>query len=48
MFAVGLLVVRPAHHIEETMDLVRVTGSMDKDFLEGRRFEAEAVITLSS
>jgi len=32
----------------EKGDLVRVTGSMDKDFLEGRRFEAEAVITLSS
>lgn len=32
----------------EKGDLVRVTGSMDKDFFEGRRFEAESVITLSS
>ena len=32
----------------ETGDLVRVTGEMDEDFFESRRFEADSVVTLAS
>ncbi|MDX1562738.1 MAG: hypothetical protein R3305_07410 [Gammaproteobacteria bacterium] len=31
----------------ETGDRVSVTGRFDRDFIEGREFEADSVITLS-